>query len=195
MKEATTVQPEATLADSRQEANARLAEYVEQQPKSVQTAHTVLSVLMAVGVVLVIGLFIVALYVSFTWKSYGELAVPRWWMAWGVSVGLWLVVFGLDILILKADPPYIMPGTGPSRDKASGERRWYVTGPRAARQGRIYIGLGVLYAVLWAGMYLVISLWSEDPLSSFITFVLGLTFLTVVVAIASSVIQRLSKSD
>jgi biotin transporter BioY len=195
MKEATTVQPEATTVDSRQEANAQLAEYVEQQPKSVQTAHTVLSVLLAVGVVLVIGLFIVALYVSFTWKAYGELAVPRWWMAWGVSVGLWLVVFGLDILILKADPPYIMPGTGPSRDKASGERRWYVTGQQAARQGRIYLGLGVLYGALWAGMYLVIALWSEDPLSSFITFVLGLTFLTVVVAIASSVIQRLSKSD
>ena len=195
MKEAATVQPEVTPAESRQAANARLAEYVEQQPKSIQTAHIVLSVLLAVGVVLVIGLFIVALYVSFTWKAYGELAVPRWWMAWGVSVGLWLVVYGLDILILKANPPYVMPGTGPSRDKASGERRWFVTGPQAARQGRIYIGLGVLYAALWAGMYLVIALWSEDPLSSFITFVLGLTFLTVVIGIASSVIQRFSKSD
>jgi hypothetical protein len=193
MKEATTVQPEATTVDSRQEANAQLDEYVKQQPKSVQTAHTVLSVLMAVGFILVIGLFIVALYVSFTWKAYGELAVPRWWMAWGVTVGLWLVVFGLDIFILKADPPYIMPGTGPSRDKASGERRWYVTGQQAARQGRIYIGLGVLYAALWAGMFLVISLWSEDPLSSFITFVLGLTFLTVVASITWSVIQWLSK--
>ena len=195
MKEATAVQQEATRVDSRQEANARLAEYVEQQPKSIQTAHTVLSVLLAVGFVLAIGLFIVALYVSFTWKAYGELAVPRWWMAWGVTVGLWIVVFGLDIFILKADPPYVMPGTGPSRDKASGERRWFVTGPQAARQGRIYMGLGVLYGALWAGMYLVVSLWSEDPLSSFITFVLGLTFLTVVVAIASSVIQRLAKSD
>jgi hypothetical protein len=171
-----------------------LAEYVEQQPKSIQTAHTVLSVLLAVGFVLAIGLLIVALYVSFTWKAYGELAVPRWWMAWGVTVGLWIVVFGLDIFILKADPTWIPPGVGPSRDKASGERRWYVTGPQAARQGRIYMGLGVLYGALWAGMYLVVSLWSEDPLSSFITFVLGLTFLTVVVAIASSVIQRLAKS-
>lgn len=195
MKEATAVQQEATTVDSRQEANARLAEYVEQQPKSIQTVHTVLSVLLAVGFVLAIGLFIVALYVSFTWKAYGELAVPRWWMAWGVTVGLWIVVFGLDIFILKADPPYVMPGTGPSRDKASGERRWFVTGPQAARQGRIYMGLGVLYGALWAGMYLVVSLWSEDPLSSFITFVLGLTFLTVVIGIASSVIQRFSKSD
>jgi hypothetical protein len=193
MKEVTTVQPEATTVNSRQEANAQLDEYVKQQPKSVQTAHEVLSVLMAVGFILVIGLFIVALYVSFTWKAHGELAVPRWWMAWGVTVGLWLVVFGLDIFILKADPPYIMPGTGPSRDKASGERRWYVTGQQAARQGRIYIGLGVLYAALWAGMFLVISLWSEDPLSSFITFVLGLTFLTVVASITWSVIQWLSK--
>jgi hypothetical protein len=103
-------------------------------------------------------------------------------------------VFGLDILTLKADPTWIPPGVGPSRDKTSGEKRWYITGPRAARQGRIYMGLGVLYGALWAGMYLVVSLWSEDPLSSFITFVLGLTFLTVVVAIASSVIQRLAKS-
>jgi hypothetical protein len=194
VKEVTTVQPETTQVDSRQEANAQLAEYVEQLPKSIRTAHNVLSVLLGVGVVLAIGLFIVALYVSFAWKAYGELAVPRWWMAWGVSVGLWLVVYGLDILVLKANPPYVMPGTGPSRDKSSGELRWYVTGPQAARQGRIYIGLGVLYAALWAGMYLVISLWSEDPLSSFITFVLGLTFLTVIVSIASSLIQRFSRT-
>ncbi|NIV38229.1 MAG: hypothetical protein GWN58_55075, partial [Anaerolineae bacterium] len=81
MSEVSDVQQEEVMAELTEETGSELDRYIEKQPASIQTAHKLMLVLEGVCAILYIGLFIVAIYVSVTWKTHGELAVPRWWMA------------------------------------------------------------------------------------------------------------------
>jgi hypothetical protein len=133
---------------------------MEQQPASIQTAHALMLVLEGVAAVLYIGLFVLAIYVSVTWKTHGELAVPRWWMASQVCAGLLLVIVGLHTLVVKAHSP-TPPGTKDS----------IITGREAVRKAWGPLGLGILWAAAWGGMYLFIVLSGADPIGTFIPFV------------------------
>ena len=160
MSEVSDVQQEEVMAESAVETGSELDRYIEKQPASIQTAHKLMLVLEGVCAILYIGLFIVAIYVSVTWKTHGELAVPRWWMASQVCVGLLLVIVGLHTLVVKAYSP-TPPGTKDS----------IVTGREAVRQAWKPLGLGILWAAAWGGMYLFIVLSGADPLATFIPFV------------------------
>jgi hypothetical protein len=161
MSEGANVQQEAGITESKEESKGRLAQHVEQQPASVQTVHKVMLALEAVVAILYIGLFIAAIYVSVTWQTHGELAVPRWWMFSMVSVGLLLILFGFHSILVKAHLPLPSP---------SGKES-FVTGQEAVKQGWMFIGMGLLWAALWAGMYLYIVLTGVEPLETFIPFV------------------------
>jgi hypothetical protein len=174
MSDATNVQREAGVVESREEAGSELARHMDQQTGSIQTAHKLILVLEAVGAILYIGLFILAIYVSVTWKAHGELAVPRWWMASQVCAGVLAVIVGLHTLVVKAYLPVPYPNGKES----------IVTGREAARQAWMPIGLGLLWAAVWGGMYLYIVLSSADPLGTFIPFVV---IVSVGIGVASGI--------
>ena len=160
MTEVTDVQQEAKVAESTKETGSELDRYMKQQPGSIQTAHKLMLALEGVAAILYIGLFILAIYVSVTWKTHGEMAVPRWWMASQVCAGLLLVIAGLHTLVVKAYRP-TPPGTKDS----------IVTGREAVGQAWKPLGLGLLWAGVWGGMYLFIVLSDADPIGTFIPFV------------------------
>ena len=160
MTEVTDVQQEAVVVESTEDTGSELARYMEKQPGSIQTAHKLMLALEGVAAILYIGLFILAIYVSVTWKTHGELAVPRWWMASQVCAGLLLVIGGLHTLVVKAYRP-TPPG---SKDSI-------VTGREAVGQAWKPIALGLFWAAVWGGMYLFIVLSGADPLGTFIPFV------------------------
>ena len=160
MSEVSDVQQETVVDESTEKTGSELDRYIEQQPRSIQIAHTLMLVLEGVALILYIGLFILAIYVSVTWKTHGELAVPRWWMASQVSVGLLLVFVGLHTLVVKAHSP-TPPGTKDS----------IVTGREAVRKAWGPLALGLFWAAAWGGMYLFIVLSDADPIGTFIPFV------------------------
>lgn len=160
MSEVSDVQQETAVEESTEETGSELDRYIEQQPRSIRIAHTLMLVLEGVALILYIGLFVLAIYVSVTWKTHGELAVPRWWMASQVCVGLLLVIVSLHTLVVKAYSP-TPPGTKDS----------IVTGREAVGQAWKPLGLGILWAAAWGGMYLFIVLSGADPIGTFIPFV------------------------
>ena len=185
MSEAKSVQQEVQMVESREETESQLARHLEQQPASIQTIHKVMLVLEAIGVVLAVGLFILAVYVSITWKTHGELAVPRWWMASQLCAAFFMVIVGLHTLIVKAYLPMQSPGSKESID----------TGRQAVKKGWGVIGLGILWAAAWGGMYLYIVLSGAKPLETFIPFVVILSIGVPVVGGIVSAIQRRAKSQ
>jgi hypothetical protein len=165
MSEATSVQQEVERVDSKEETRSQLDRHLEQQPASIQTAQKLMLALEAVILVLYIGLLIVAVYVSVTWKTHGELAVPRWWMASQVGAGLGMVILGLHSLMVRA---YLPLPSSSGKDSI-------VTGRKAVSQAWKLMGLGLLWAVAWAGMYLGIVLSGAEPLQVFIPFVVAIS--------------------
>lgn len=165
MSEVSDVQQETAVEESTEKTGSELDRYIEQQPRSIRIAHTLMLVLEGVALILYIGLFVLAIYVSVTWKTHGELAVPRWWMASQVCAALLVVVLGLHTLTVGAYLPVPYP---------SGKET-IVTGQRAARQGWMLIGLGLLWAAAWGGMYLGIVLSGAEPLQVFIPFVVAIS--------------------
>ena len=160
MSEVTDVQQEVVVAESTEETGSELDRYMEKQPGSIQTTHKLMLALEGVCAILYIGLFVLAIYVSVAWQTYGELAVPRWWMASQVCAGLLLVLAGLHAILVKAYLP-----TPPGRKER------VVTGQEAVRQAWKPIALGLFWAALWGGMYLYIALSGADPIGTFIPFV------------------------
>ena len=160
MSEVTNGQQKVGRVEAREDTGSELARHMEQQPASVQTAHRLMLALEGICAILYLGLFVLAIYVSVTWNTHGELAVARWWMASQVCAGLLLVIVGLHTLVVKAYRP-TPPGT----------KDLIVTGREAVRQAWKPISLGVFWAVAWGGMYLAIVVSGTDPLGIFIPFV------------------------
>ncbi|NIV33579.1 MAG: hypothetical protein GWN58_30270 [Anaerolineae bacterium] len=160
MSEVSDVQQETVVEESTEKTGSELDRYIAQQPRTIRIAHVLMLALEAVAAILYIGLFILAIYVSVTWKTHGELAVPRWWMASQVCAGLLLVFVGLHTLVVKAYSP-TPPGT---RDSI-------VTGREAVRKAWGPLALGLFWAAAWGGMYLFIVLSGADPIRTFIPFV------------------------
>jgi hypothetical protein len=184
MSEVTSVQQQTEVVESREGTQSQLARHVGQQPASIQASHRLMLALEAVAAILYIGLFVWAIYVSVTWKTYGELAVPRWWMASQVCAGLLVVILGLHTLIVGAFLPVPYP---------SGKET-IVTGQQAVRQAWMLIGLGLLWAAAWGGMVLGIVLSGAEPLEVFIPFVVSLSIGVGVISGIWSVVQKLFKS-
>jgi len=76
-----TVQPIA-------EERLTFDQYVQQLPASKQSAHRLLVWLVAIGFILVVGLFIYAIYTSVTWKSAGGINVAISWQYFFLAGGL-----------------------------------------------------------------------------------------------------------
>jgi hypothetical protein len=180
MSEVTSIQRETEAVESREETGSELARYMEQQTEPIRTSHKLLLAVELVGAILYIGLLVLAIWVSVTWKTHSELAIPRWWMASQVSAALLVVILGLHTLVVKAFLPIPYPNG----------KETIVTGRKAVRQGWMLVGLGPLWGAAWGGMYLFIVLSGAEPLDTFIPFVV---ILSIGVGVISGIVTAIQK--
>ena len=149
------------------DAGARYAQYLEQEPESRQTLHRWMKRFQAASMGLAVGVFVKALIVSINWTQ-APLEIPFWWMCFALCGVPGAIFFGLDIIILRA-------AVFPMRLGGGRQQRVAVTGLPA-----VAMGLGIILAALvWAGLILAIAY-------SMVTF--NMDMLQVAVGIFSAVI-------
>ena len=174
----------------RKESQVLLSQHIEQQPKSVRTLHQWMKILELIDLVGGIGTFIVAVYVSLTWKNFETTTVMLWWVIFAAVAALFGVLLGLHAIILKAYPPVIMPNASPFLDNIfSGNRRMLVTGQQAMRWGGFLIGIGFAWGAIGIGFYCVV-LYSNFGLLRVLTGLITVLFLIVIIL---SFVQRASR--
>ncbi len=113
-------------------------EYVGQLPASKQTFHRVIIWFIGAAFILTVGLFVYAIYASFAWKSVGESNVVLAWMYYFLAVAIFIILYGVDTLVLGATLP--LP--------SEGSKYSYETGRKAVRYGWGSIGSGVVVTIL-----------------------------------------------
>jgi hypothetical protein len=128
----------------------QLAEYLAQQPGSTQTVNKVMNGLEVAGVVIIIMAFIVALVLSFAWKSINPMMIPIAWFAFAASASLTMILLGLDAIVLRAFPPILWPGK-PSR---------FTTGSGATWRGWAFMAGGLAAVALW-GLF-AYAIWTQN---------------------------------
>ncbi len=162
-----SAQQSVSTASGGNDARARYAQYLAQEPESRLALHRWMKRLQAASVGLAVGIFVKALIVSINWTQT-PLEIPFWWMCFALCGVPLTIFFGLDILVLRA-------AVFPMR-MISGRRQMVtVTGLPA-----VAIGLGfILVALAWAGFVLAIAY-------STVTFNMGL--LQTAISIFSAVI-------
>jgi hypothetical protein len=136
--------------EARENLKLQLAEYLAQQPGSTQTVHKVMNGLEVAGVVIIITAFIVALVLSFAWKSINPMMIPIAWFAFAASASLTMILLGLDAIVLRAFPPILWPGK-PSR---------FTTGSGATWRGWAFMAGGLAAVALW-GLF-AYAIWTQN---------------------------------
>lgn len=155
-------------------------QYVQSLPASKQSAHRVLVWLVAIGFILVIGLFIYAIYTSVTWKSAGGLNVALSWQYFFLAGGLFALLLGIDTLILGATVPLPFEGSKYS----------YTTGRKAVREGWTLVGVGGLLFILMIALTLALRA-GYLSLEDWVTLLVGFWVVVGLAAAALAVIRRI----
>jgi hypothetical protein len=176
----TNVQKSLTNKEARENLKSQLAQYLALRPESIQSAHKWMKYLEVAGVVIIIVAFSVAMVLSVAWKSINPQVIPIAWFAFAASMGLTMILLGLDAIILQAFPTILWPGKPPT----------FVSGSGAVWRGWAYIlgGLGV--AALWG--FFAYATWTQNwamlrPLIN----VLGVG---MTIAILYSIFQKITKA-
>ena len=155
-------------------------QYVQSLPASKQSAHRVMVWLVAIGFILVIGLFIYAIYTSVTWKSAGGLNVVMSWQYFFLAGGFFALLLGIDTLLLGATVPLPFEGSKYS----------YTTGRKAVREGWTLVGVGGLLFILMIALTLALRAGSLS-LDNWVTMVVGFWVVLGLVAAVLAVIRRI----
>jgi hypothetical protein len=176
----TNVQKTLTNKEGRENLKSQLAQYLALRPESIQSTHKWMKGLEVAGVVVIIAAFSVAMVVSIAWKSLNPLVIPIAWFAFAASMGLTMILLGLDAIILRAFPPILWPGKPPA----------FVTGSGAVWRGWAYIVGGLVAVVLWG--FFAYATWTQNwailrPLIN----VLGVA---MTIAILYSIFQKVTKA-
>ena len=176
----TNVQKSLTNKEARENLKAQLAQYLALQPESIQSAHKVMKGLEVTGVVIIIAAFSVAMVVSIAWKSLNPQVIPIAWFVFAASMGLTMILLGLDAIILQAFPPVLWPGKPPA----------FVTGSGAVWRGWAFIVGGLVAAALWG--FFAYATWTQNwamlrPLIN----VLGVV---MTIAILYSIFKKVTKA-
>jgi hypothetical protein len=153
----TAVQNSAADKQSSEQMKAQLASYLEEQPENIRSFHRTMKVLENISLGLIVAIFIIALVLSFMWKSIRVEAIPTAWMLLPVSGAIYTLLIGVHALVLRAFPP---SDRFPSLQNSSsphlpGKSRQFLTGKSAegTAWGLILTGLvvGGFFAVFaWA---------------------------------------------
>jgi hypothetical protein len=176
----TNVQKSLTNKEARETLKSQLDQTLALRPESVQSAHKWMKGLEIAGLVIIIAAFSVAMVVSIAWKSLNPQVIPIAWFAFAASMGLTMILLGLDAIILRAFPPVLWPGIPPK----------FVTGSSAVWRGWAYIVGGLVAAALWG--FFAYAIWTQNwamlrPLIN----VLGVG---MTIAILYSIFQKITKA-
>ena len=176
----TNVPKTLTNKEARENLKSQLAQYLALRPESIQSAHKWMKGLEVAGVVIIIAAFCVALVVSFAWKSLNPQVIPIAWFAFAASMGLTMVLLGLDAIILRAFPPVLWPGKPPA----------FVTGSGAVCRGWAYIVGGLAAAVLWG--FFAYATWTQNW--AMLRPLINILGVAMTIAILYSIFQKITKA-
>lgn len=180
----SSINPQGTVA-AEKTASDQLELHLSELPKSRQTAHTMLGVLLLLVMVITVGLMAWSIYVSIRANYFGQEYVPFWWFIWATSVSLFLAIFGFSTVVAQASPPFII---------GRGEES-LVFGRQAERKGLPMAALGLLGTVAFAALAIYVGVTGVNWLDQFITgvviFWVGLGLISALIAIVSKIMERL----
>jgi hypothetical protein len=176
----TNVQKPVTNKEARENLKSQLNEYLAQQPESIRSAHRWMKGMEVAGVVLIAAAFILAMVLSIAWKSINPLVIPIAWLSFAACMGLLMMLFGLEAVILRAFPPLLWLGKPPK----------FVTGSDALWRGWAYILGGLLAVALW--VFLAYATWTQNW--SMLSPLIGILGVAMSIAIVYSMFQKLTKS-
>ncbi len=160
---------------------------VSPESESKQTFHRWMKRGQAATLGLIVGIFVMALWVSINWKQAAPVEVAFWWMSFALS-GIPLTIFmGLDIIFAQGA---VIPGKWGNGPK----RMVTVTGRKA-----VLTGLGIIaVALAWGGfvlalMYATLS-FDWDLLRVTISIFSTMLGVVIVLKILSSLVRDLSRT-
>ena len=168
-------------------SNLNAQAVVSPESESKQTFHRWMKRFQAATVGLVVGIFVMALWVSINWKQAAPFEIAFWWMAFALS-GIPLTIFvGLDIIFARGAVIPMQWGNSPKRMVT-------LTGRKA-----VLAGLGVIaVALVWGGfvlalMYSMLS-YNWDLLRVTINVFSVLLGVVIVLKIFSSLMRDISRT-
>jgi len=148
MNQSASVQGFGTKKEAREQLKQRLAQYVEQQPESMQAFHRWMKRLELASMTLIAVAFIEAMVVSINWTAVSPTTIPIAWFFFAASVSPTMVLIGIHSIILLAFPPIVLPG----------KLQKFVTGRDAMWSGWGFILGGLALAAFW-GLF-AYSVWT-----------------------------------
>jgi hypothetical protein len=177
-----------TKNEERKQFELQLARHLEQQPESTLNIHRGIRYLEVASVVVTGAAFLMALVISFAWKSVDPRAVPIAWFSVAISAAPILILLGMDAIILRAFPAVSYPG----------RPQMFVTGSGAVWRGWAFILLALVVAVFWGTFIYAVATLNMDLIALFST-VLGVILgvglaASIVVSMAYRLIHDISRS-
>ena len=179
----TNVQKFATDKEAREHLKAQLAEYLTGQSESTQSIHKWMKRVDAAGLGIVIAVFAVALYGSFTWTSVNPTMIPVAWFAFATCLSLMVVLFGLHATLIRAYPPVILPG----------KVQKFVSGSGAVWIGVASIVGGLIMAGLWVAFAYSTATFNMTMLEPLIRLFSGVVGVVMTVSILYAMFQKISQ--
>ena len=157
------------------------------ESKSQQTFHRWMKRFQAATLGLVVGIFVMALWVSIHWKQAAPFEVAFWWMCFALSGIPFTIFVGLDIIFARGAVIPVQWGNGPKRMVT-------VTGRKA-----VITGLGIIVAALaWGGFVLAFMyatlFFNWDMLRVTISIFSVVLGMGIVLKIFSSLVRDLSRT-
>jgi hypothetical protein len=135
---------------TRQEIKAQLAQHVAQQPAWKRAFDKWMKVLEIAGLVLIVGVFAVAMYVSINHTAVTGTVIAIAWFALPVSFAPLMILLGVHAIGLRAFYPIVLPG----------KPEQFATGSKAVWSGAGLIAIALLVAAFWGGLGWAV--WSGD---------------------------------
>ncbi len=181
--ETTCPSTQSTTKLSSKEIKALVASHLAEQPASVRSFHRLMNVLESISLGLIILVFIVALVLSFMWKSIPTQAIPTTWFLLPVSGAILLLLICVHGIVLRIFPPsslYLVLQRG-SSIPFSGKTQQFRTGKAAVSLAWGLLVLGVVLGGFFATFAWAAWTVNWDFLTPMIT-VLG-TFMGVAIAV------------
>jgi hypothetical protein len=196
MKTATSTQV-GTSSITTQELKAQSAQYLAQQPASKQTFHKWMKAMEMASLAIVAGAFAVALYISINWTAFPKLAIPTAWIAFPVSFVPFLLLSGVEAIVLRAVLRGGVHAPGfrvvvPFAPR--GKRQELVTGSKAVASGWGLVVTAVAAGAFWGT--LAWAVWTFDlALVGTYMRILGTALgVVIVLSIALSFYQKLVRA-
>jgi hypothetical protein len=153
MNQTASIQEKMTKKEAREQLKLQLAQYLEQQPESLRSFDRWMKVLEWASMGVAVILFIVALVVSFLWKSVTVNVIPAAWFAFPACICLTMILTGVHTLVLKVFPPVAGPQTSAVGLSIPGvtnvKSQQLVTGREALGRGWAFTIGGLVGAAFW----------------------------------------------